>query len=126
MSGCDRVRSPAMLAGLASVMFLMSALPAAGFCVRNDTGVAISIEAIQESATFSRSLANNKKACCQPKDQACAIGKDNVTLTISTDQDQSSCQIEVEPKGNVNVTGKPDRIKCKANKAGSTMDWASG
>lgn len=84
------------------------------------------IEATDGTAAFSRELANNKKTCCQPKDKACAIGKDKVKLTISVSGGDTSCRVTVDPKGNINVTGKPDLIKCKANKAGSTMDWASG
>jgi len=71
-------------------------------------------------------LANNKKVCCQPKDQACAIGEGKVKLSITSQEGETTCQVAVSPKGNVNVTGKPSSMKCKANKAGSTMDWASG
>ncbi len=113
-------------AALAFVGILAITNPAMSFCVRNDTGTAIMIDAIDQSANFSHELANNKKICCQPKDKACAIGKDKVNLSISTGEDGASCDVAVTPKGNVNVTGKPGRIKCKANKAGSTMDWASG
>lgn len=113
-------------AALAFVGILAITNPAMSFCVRNDTGTVIVIEAIDQTANFTRELANNKKICCQPKDEACAIGKDKVNLSISTGEGGASCDVAVSPKGNVNVTGKPDRIKCKANKAGSTMDWASG
>lgn len=111
---------------MASIGVFAMINPAMSFCVRNDTGTVITIEAIDDSASFNRELANNKKACCQPKDKTCAIGKDKVKLSISTPEDAAMCSVTVDPKGNVNVTGKPDRIKCKANKAGSTMDWASG
>ncbi len=119
-------RSSVILGLATSTGFLGGVTPAQGFCVRNDTGASISIEAADGTAVFSRELANNKKACCQPKDKACAIGKEKVRLTISSPEGDASCSIAVDPKGNVNVTGKPDRLKCKANKAGSTMDWASG
>ncbi|MGI9493789.1 MAG: hypothetical protein ACR2QF_15440 [Geminicoccaceae bacterium] len=100
--------------------------PAESFCVRNDTGASIVIEAVEGSANFSRTLVNNKKACCQPKDAACAIGEDKVKLTISSQEGAATCQVTVPAKGNVNVTGRLNKIKCKANKAGSTMDWVSG
>lgn len=121
---CFRRQWAAGLTGLATVILLIT--PASAFCVRNDTGTTILIEATDDSAVFSQELANNKKVCCQPKDQACAIGKGKVKLSISSGNDAASCYVAVSPKGNVNVTGKPDKIKCKANKPGSTMDWASG
>ncbi len=126
MTGRFFIRPPWMPCFLALISLITAVGSAESFCVRNDTGTAIMIEAIDDSATFSHELANNKKVCCPPKDQACALGKDKVSLTISTAKGEASCDIAVEPKGNVNVTGKPDQIKCKANKAGSTMDWASG
>ena len=100
--------------------------PAESFCVRNDTGASIMIEAVQGSANFSRELANNNKACCRPEDEACAISGEKVKLMISSPEGEATCEVAVTAKGNVNVTGKSSQIKCKANKAGSTMDWASG
>jgi hypothetical protein len=97
-----------------------------GFCVRNDTGAPISVEAVDGTASFALELANNKKACCSPKDKACAIGKADVKLVIGASKTEASCDVTVSPKGNVNVTGGQNALKCKANKAGSTMDWASG
>ncbi|MGI9450875.1 MAG: hypothetical protein ACR2QH_09625 [Geminicoccaceae bacterium] len=112
---------------LTSLMIIVAIVtPAESFCVRNDTGTSIMIEAIQGSANFSRELVNNKKVCCQPKDETCAISGDKVKLMISSQEGKATCEIAVTAKGNVNVTGKPSQIKCKANKAGSTMDWASG
>ena len=89
---------------------------AEGFCVRNDTGASIVIEAKDGSANFSHELINNKKVCCEPKDEACAIGAEKVKLSISSEDGEATCQVTVSAKGNVNVTGKPDEIKCKANK----------
>ena len=120
------IRSKLTLGLAVSMSVIAVVTPAQSFCVRNDTGTSIMIEAIDGSAAFNRELANNEKTCCQPKDQACAIGKDKVKLTISTPNNDAACSVTVSPKGNVNVTGKPDQIKCKANKTGSTMDWASG
>lgn len=100
--------------------------PAYGFCVRNDTGAPIIIEAVDGTASFAVELANNKKACCSPKNEACAIGKADVKLAIGASEGDASCDVTVSAKGNVNVTGKQDALKCKANKAGSTMDWAPG
>jgi hypothetical protein len=97
-----------------------------GFCVRNDTGAPISVEAVDGTASFFVELANNKKACCSPRDDACAIGKADIKLKIGASETEASCDVTVSPKGNVNVTGKQNALKCKANKAGSTMDWASG
>ena len=105
---------------------LSSAQPAMSFCVRNDTGAQIRIEAIDGTANFSTELDNNKKTCCQPKDQNCAIGKADVKLSITAAEGDAACAISVDPKGNINVTGKAGALRCKANKAGSTMDWASG
>ena len=99
--------------------------PASAFCVRNDTGAPISVRAEEGTAAFDVDIANNEKTCCSPKDQGCAIGENDVQLSISTPEG-GSCALTVDPKGNINVTGKPDALKCKANKAGSTMDWASG
>ena len=126
MNGSNLFRQR-MFIGLTGLMSLILPItPAQAFCVRNDTGAPIMIEATEDSAVFSLELDNNKKACCQPKDEACAIGNDKVKLSISSSDSAASCSITVSPKGNVNVTGKPDRMKCKANKPGSTMDWASG
>ncbi|MEM8949012.1 MAG: hypothetical protein AAGA21_21635 [Pseudomonadota bacterium] len=100
--------------------------PAGAFCVRNDTGAAIRVEADGETAVFSAEIDNNKKACCSPKDEACAIGKADIELSIGATEGDARCSVSVNPKGNVNVTGKQNALKCKANKAGSTKDWASG
>lgn len=100
--------------------------PAAAFCVRNDTGEPVKVEAIEDSAVFNVEIANNQKACCDPKDAACGISQDKVQLSISSSGSKAMCSVAVGPKGNINVTGRPDQLKCKANKAGSTMDWASG
>lgn len=100
--------------------------PAYGFCVRNDTGAPINVEAVDGTASFAVELANNKRVCCSPKNAACAIGKADVKLVIGTSESETSCDVIVSAKGNVNVTGKQDALKCKANKAGSTMDWAPG
>ena len=111
----------------ALVMISGTSIPSAhAFCVRNDTGAPISIEAVDGTASFSVELANNKKACCSPKDDACSIGKADIKLDIGATQGDAHCDVTVSPKGNVNVTGKQTALKCKANKAGSTMDWASG
>lgn len=106
--------------------FWLSAQPAFAFCVRNDTGAPIRIEAIDSTANFTMELDNNKKTCCQPNDQSCAIGKADVQLSITTPRGDATCAVSVGPKGNINVTGNANALKCKANKAGSTMDWASG
>ena len=73
------------LFGIAMVRSIMALVavsaflqPAYAFCVRNDTGAPIFIEAVEKSAVFNQELANNKKACCSPKDEACAIGKAKV------------------------------------------------
>lgn len=100
--------------------------PANAFCVRNDTGAAIRVEALEGTATFTVEIANNTKACCSAKDQNCAIGKADVQLSIGATGGDGTCAVSVTPKGNINVTGKQNALKCKANKAGSTMDWASG
>lgn len=102
------------------------ALPADAFCVRNDTGAPIRVEAEDRTADFAVEIANNEKSCCRPKDQSCAIGKADVQLSITASEGDGACSVTVDPKGNINVTGRPDAMKCKANKAGSTMDWASG
>ncbi len=104
----------------------MSIGPAHAFCIRNDTGAPIRVEAIDGTARFGLELPNNKRACCSPKDEACAIGEADVTLGIKALESDAYCEVSVTPKGNVNVTGRQDSLKCKANKAGSTMDWASG
>lgn len=96
------------------------------FCVRNDTGAPIHVEAIDGTARFAMELPNNKQACCSPKDEACAISKADVKLTINALESKAHCDVTVSPRGNVNVTGRQDALRCKANKAGSTMDWASG
>ncbi len=100
--------------------------PAEAFCVRNDTGGPIQVEAVDGTAAFTVAIDNNKKACCSPKKAACAVGKASVKLSITGADSDANCDVTVDPKGNVNVTGKPDALKCKANKAGSTMDWAPG
>ena len=100
--------------------------PAAAFCIRNDIGAPIQVEAKDGMASYSVEIDNNKKACCPPKDAACAISDEKVTLSITVEGGDGTCDVNVDPKGNVNVTGNPTRLKCKANKAGSTMDWASG
>ncbi|MEM7041962.1 MAG: hypothetical protein AAF543_04035 [Pseudomonadota bacterium] len=110
---------------IALVAACVLAQPASAFCVRNDTGSAINVRADEGTAAFDVDIDNNKKACCSPKDENCAIGKADVQLSI-TAPEGGSCTITVDPKGNINVTGKPHALKCKANKAGSTMDWASG
>lgn len=104
----------------------LSIQPASAFCVRNDTGAPIRVEAEGGTAAFAVEIANNKKTCCSPKDQKCAIGKDDVQLSIGATEGDATCAITVDPKGSINVTGKQNAVKCKANKAGSTMDWASG
>lgn len=124
--GIDALGFRGLCAALAWIGVLVSANPAFSFCVRNDTGFSIAIEATGQSANFSHRLANNKKICCEPKDEACAIGKAKVTLSISAFDGEATCDVAVSPKGQVNVTGKSGSLKCKANKAGSTMDWASG
>lgn len=100
--------------------------PAQAFCVRNDTGAPIQVEAEDGTAAFTAEIANNAKRCCSPKDESCAIGKADVKLSISASEGDGACALMVDPKGNINVTGKQNALKCKANKAGSTMDWASG
>lgn len=111
---------------LVSIVEVMAASSANAFCVRNDTGSPIFVEALDGTEVFQTELANNKKACCEPKDQACGIGKGKVRLSISSEEEQAHCTVEVNPKGNVNVTGQKDQLKCKANKANSTMDWSYG
>ena len=100
--------------------------PANAFCVRNDTGAPIRVEAEGGTAAFAVEIANNTKTCCSPKDENCAIGKADVQLSIGATESDATCAVTVDPKGNINVTGKQNALKCKANKAGSTMDWASG
>ncbi len=100
--------------------------PANAFCVRNDTGAPIRVEATSGTAAFAAEIANNTKTCCNPKDEDCAIGKADVQLSIEAMKGDAACTVTVDPKGNINVTGRQDALKCKANKAGSTMDWASG
>jgi len=100
--------------------------PAAAFCVRNDIGAPIQVQALDGTANFTVEIENNKKACCKPKDAACGIGEENVKLSITAGDEDAVCDVSVDPKGNVNVTGKPTGLKCKSNKAGSTMDWAPG
>ena len=115
------------LAGLVLVMVgWLTAAPAEAFCVRNDTGAPLQVEAVDGTTVFKATVDNNKKACCSPKDAACALTKAEVMLSITASEGDAACDVSVDPKGNVNVTGKPDSLKCKANKAGSTMDWASG
>ncbi|MGI9508221.1 MAG: hypothetical protein ACR2QJ_02595 [Geminicoccaceae bacterium] len=104
----------------------LSLQPASAFCVRNDTGAPIRIEALDDSAAFATEVGNNKKACCSPKDESCAIGGADIKLSIHGSSGDAACEVTVDPKGNVNVTGDRNTLKCKANKAGSTMDWASG
>lgn len=111
---------------LVAVGGAMAASSADAFCVRNDTGSPITVEALEGTATFRSQLANNKKACCKPNDVSCGIGKGKVRLSISSEGEDAHCTVEVSPKGNVNVTGKSNQLRCKANKAGSTMDWVSG
>lgn len=110
---------------VASVVFLSSFNPALAFCVRNDTGAPIRVEAGDGTATFRADIANNEKACCRPADERCKIGQANVSLSINTSEGNASCNVTVVPKGNVNITGNRNALKCKANKPGSTMDWAS-
>ena len=114
-------------AGLALVMASwLTAEPAEAFCVRNDTGGPIQVEAVDGTAAFRITIDNNKKACCPPKKAACAVDETSVKLSITGAVSDANCDVTVDPKGNVNVTGKPEALKCKANKAGSTMDWAPG
>jgi hypothetical protein len=114
----------ACMTGLAIALAMIQ--PAAAFCVRNDTGSPIMIEAVDGTAVFNQALANNKKVCCSPKDAACEIDGTKIKLSISSPDGASACSVAVTAKGHVNVTGRPDQLTCKANKAGSTMDWASG
>lgn len=106
--------------------FLLNVQPALAFCVRNDTGAPIRVEALDGTADFAVEVPNNKKSCCSPKDESCAIGEADVELSIGASEGDATCAITVDPKGNINVTGKQSALKCKANKAGSTMDWAPG
>ncbi len=99
---------------------------ASAFCVRNDTGAPIRVEAEGGTAAFEAEIANNSKTCCSPKDESCGIGKADVQLSIGATESDATCAVTVDPKGNINVTGKQSALKCKANKAGSTMDWAPG
>lgn len=126
MTGRDLLRT--MTQGLVLVLaaVTMAAVPAAAFCIRNDTGATIQVQATDDSAVFQTEIANNKKSCCSPKDETCGITKKKVQLSISSPGGEATCEVAVGAKGNVNVTGSPDQLKCKANKAGSTMDWASG
>lgn len=126
MIGRDLLQSMAPGFVLAFAAVTMAPSPAAAFCIRNDTGAAIQVEATDDSAVFQTEIANNKKRCCSPKDEACGITKKKVQLSISSPDGEATCKVAVGAKGNVNVTGSPDQLKCKANKAGSTMDWASG
>lgn len=123
----NSLRSRLAFATIAAAMLLViDVTPAVAFCVRNDIGSPIQVEALDDTASFRVAVANNEKACCEPKDEACAIGDDKVRLSITTDEGKASCRVNVGARGNVNITGSPDALKCKANKAGSTMDWASG
>jgi len=121
-----RIGLNAGFAPILAVACWLSVQPALAFCVRNDSGAPIRIEAIEGSARFSAEIDNNKKSCCRPDDRNCAIGKAGVKLTINAVGGDAACAVTVDPKGNVNVTGNANALKCKANKAGSTMDWASG
>lgn len=103
-----------------------SVQPALAFCVRNDTGAIIQVQALDGTASFSADIANNKKVCCSPKDEACAIGKGDVRLSIRASKGDATCDVTADPKGNINVTGRQNALKCKANKPGATMDWAPG
>ncbi len=114
------------IASIATIAGWFGVQPANAFCVRNDTGAPIRVEAEGGTAAFAVEIANNKKTCCSPKDEQCAIGKADVQLSIGATEGDATCAITVDPKGNINVTGKQTALKCKANKAGSTMDWASG
>jgi hypothetical protein len=126
MIGRDLLQSMAPGFVLVFASVLMTTAPAAAFCIRNDTGATIQVEATDDSAVFQTEIANNKKSCCSPKDEACGITKKKVQLSISSPNGEATCEVAVSAKGNVNVTGNPKQLKCKANKAGSTMDWASG
>ena len=106
--------------------FWLNVQPAAAFCIRNDTGAPIRVEALDGTAAFAVEVGNNKKSCCSPKDESCAIGDADIKLSIGTSKGDAACEVTVDPKGNINVTGDHDALKCKANKPGSTMDWASG
>lgn len=109
-----------------SAALCMDVQPVLAFCVRNDTGASIRVEALDGTAEFAVDIGNNKKSCCQPKNEDCAIGKADVQLSIKASKGEAACDVTVDPKGNINVTGDQNTLKCKANKAGSTMDWASG
>lgn len=126
MSGIARPGATGGLVITFAAAFWLNAEPALAFCVRNDTGSPIRVEALKSTASFATEIANNKKACCQPKDERCAIGDVDVQLSITASEGDGSCALSVQPKGNINVTGKQNALKCKANKAGSTMDWAPG
>lgn len=100
--------------------------PASAFCIRNDTGAPIKVDTTNQGLNVTLELANNKKACCDHKEDRCTLGNDKIDLSISSSAGEASCSVTVPASGNVNVTGRPDKLKCKALKAGSTMDWASG
>lgn len=110
----------------AAAALWLNVQPAFAFCIRNDTGAPIRAEALDGTATFAAEIDNNKKTCCSPKDESCAIGDAAIKLLVSASEGDATCEVTVDPKGNINVTGDHDALKCKANKAGSTMDWASG
>ena len=110
----------------AAAAFWLNVQPAVAFCIRNDTGAPIRVEALDGTAAFAAEVGNNKKSCCSPKDESCAIGDADIKLSVGTSKGDATCEVTVNPKGNINVTGDHDALKCKANKAGSTMDWASG
>ena len=110
----------------AAAAFWLNIQPTLAFCIRNDTGGPIHVEALDGTATFAVEVDNNKKSCCSPKDESCAIGDADIKLSVGASKGDATCEVMVDPKGNINVTGDHDALKCKANKAGSTMDWASG
>ncbi|MGI9500559.1 MAG: hypothetical protein ACR2P3_11000 [Geminicoccaceae bacterium] len=126
MMGLASIARVAVAAPVLVTALWLNVQPALAFCVRNDTGVPIRVEALDGTADFLVDITNNKKACCRPKDENCAIGKADVRLSITASESDAACAVTVDPKGNINVTGNQSALKCKANKAGSTMDWASG
>lgn len=122
----NRIISPGLLTAGILMSLALEMTPVQAFCIRNDTGAPIRIDATNEGIEFGLELDNNKKACCDHKKKDCVLDNDKIDLSISSSAGEASCSVTVPASGNVNVTGQPDSLKCKAVKAGSTMDWASG
>ena len=92
--------------------------PAAAFCVNNDSGRAIKIDATTKGLPFNQEIANNTKVCCDFEASDCTLGYEVVDLFISSTTGVPYCSVTVSAKGHVDVTELADRITCHTRGAG--------